>query len=73
MTQITAKLPESLVKDIDAAAEKLRRSRADIVRQAIEYYLADVQDLAKAVETLRDPADPIMDWEKVKRELLAKN
>ena len=71
MTQITARLPDELVSMLDAAAAKLRRSRADVVRQAVEYYLDDFEDISQAIGVLRDPADPVLDWEKVKRELLA--
>ena len=45
MTQITARLPESVVEALDAAATHLRRSRAEVVRQAIERYLEDFDDL----------------------------
>jgi transposase len=71
MTQVTARLPEELVASIDAAARSLNRSRAEVIRQAIEYYLADVDDLRLALESLRDPADPVLDWDEVKRGLLA--
>lgn len=70
MTQITARLPDSVVDDLDLAASQLRRSRADIIRQAIERYLEDFDDLTIAVERLRDPNDPVLDWDKVRRELL---
>ncbi len=72
MAQITARLPENLVKSLDSAARQLKRTRADIVRQAVEYYLDDLEDLSRALEVLRDPSDPVLDWEKVKLELLAK-
>lgn len=71
MTQVTARLPDELVASIDAAARSLNRSRAEVIRHAVEYYLADVDDLQLALESLRDPADPILDWDEVKRELLA--
>lgn len=71
MTQVTARLPDDLVASIDAAARSLNRSRAEIIRQAIEYYLSDVDDLGLALERLQDPADPVLDWDEVKRELLA--
>ena len=71
MTQVTARLPEDLVKNIDDAARSLNRSRAQIIRQAIEYYLADVDDLRLRLESLKDPADPVLDWDEVKRDLLA--
>ena len=70
MTQITARVPDELVEALDAAATQLRRSRAAIVRQALERYLEDFDDLAVAVERLRDPADPVLDWDEVRRELL---
>ena len=73
MTQITARLPDKLIKSLDAAARELKRNRADIVRQAIEHYLENYDDLARAVERLRDPTDPVLDWEEVKRDLLAKD
>ena len=71
MTQVTARLPDELVKSIDDAARSLNRSRAEIIRQAVEYYLADVDDLRLAIESLKDPADPVLDWDEVKRDLLA--
>ena len=70
-TQITARLPNELAEGLDAAAAALKRSRAEIVRQAIESYLEDFDDLSVAVERLRDPADPVLDWEDVRRELLS--
>ena len=70
MTQITARVPDALVEALDAAAMELKRSRADVVRQALERYLEDFDDLAVAVERLRDPADPVLDWDQVRRELL---
>ena len=69
-TQITARLPNELAESLDAAAGALKRSRAEIVRQAIELYLEDFDDLSVAVERLRDPADPVLDWDEVRRELL---
>lgn len=71
MSQITARLPDELVKSLDIAAAQLRRTRAEIVRQAVEYYLEDFEDISRAIEVLRDPADPVLDWEQVKRDLLA--
>ena len=70
MSQITARLPDALVGALDAAAKELNRSRADIVRQAIERYLEDFHDLATALERLRDPTDPVLDWDDVRRDVL---
>ena len=73
MSQITARLPDEVIEALDAAARQLRRSRAEIVRQAVERYLEDFDDLTVAVERLRDPNDPVLDWEQVKRGLLDKD
>lgn len=70
MSQITARVPDSLVEALDAAAVELKRSRATLVRQALERYLEDYNDLSVAIERLRDPSDPVLDWDKVRNELL---
>ena len=70
VSQITARLPDTVVEALDAAAAALHRSRAEIIRQAVERYLEDFDDLSVALERLRDPADPVLDWETVRDELL---
>jgi transposase len=70
MTQITARVPDDIARQIDEAAARLNRSRAEVVRQALEYYLEDLEDLKLGIERLRDPADPILEWDDVRRELL---
>ncbi len=73
MSQIVARLPDTVVDALDAAAHRLKRSRAEIVRQAVERYLEDFDDLSVAVDPLRDPTDPVLDWDRVRRELLDTN
>ncbi len=70
MRQITARVPDALVEALDLAAEELNRSRADIVRQAVERYLEDFDDLTVALQRLRDPSDPVLDWDQARHELL---
>ena len=70
MTQITARIPDELAVALDAAAAQLKRSRAEVVRQALERYLEDFDDLSVALDRLRDPSDPVVDWDEVRRELL---
>ena len=70
MTQITARIPDELVAELDQAAAHLRRSRAEVVRQAIERYLEDFDDLSRAVQRLQDPSDPVLDWDEVRDELV---
>ena len=66
MSQITAHLPDELVEALDTVARQLNRSRAEIVRHAIERYLADFDDLSVALERLQDPSDPVLDWDTVR-------
>ena len=73
MTQITARVPDELAQAVDAAAASLRRSRADVVRQALEKYVEDFDDLTVALQRLQDPADPVLDWDDVRREILGPN
>ena len=70
MNQVTARLPDELAKALDAAAERLQRSRAYLIRQALQRYLEDLDDLNVALERLRDPSDPALDWADVRSELL---
>lgn len=70
MPQVSARLPSELIVEMDQAATRLHRTRAEIVRQAVEYYLNDLEDLHQGLERLQDPADPLLDWEEVRRELL---
>ena len=70
MAQITARVPDEVAEALDAAAAALKRSRAEVIRQALESYLEDFDDLTVALERLRDPSDPVLDWDEVRRELL---
>lgn len=73
MTQVTARMPDHLVAELDAAAKRLNRTRADILRQAAEAYLEDHDDLRVAMERLQDPTDPVLDWDDVRRELVGQD
>ena len=70
MSQITARLPDAVIAELDVAASHLNRSRGEVIRQAIEYYLEDFNDLSVVIERLRDLSDPVLDWDQVRRELL---
>ena len=68
--QVTARLPDPVIDALDTAARQLRRSRAEVIRLAVERYLEDFDDLSVAIDRLRDPSDPVLDWDGVRRELL---
>jgi len=54
VVQVTARLSDGPSAELDAAAEQLKRSRDDVIRQAIDYYLDDVEDLSSAAMALAD-------------------
>ena len=68
--QISARLPDSLVEQLDKTAMKLRCSRTDVVRLALEHYLDDFDGASLAIDRLLDPNDPVLDWDRVRREIL---
>ncbi len=70
MSQITAQVPDTLLEELDTAAAELELSRAEIVRHALERYLEDFEDLTVSQERLRDPTDPVLDWNQVRHELI---
>ena len=67
--QVTVRLPDA-VEDLEKAATQLRRSRAEVIRLAVERNIEDFDDLSVAIDRLRDPRDPVLDWGEVRRELL---
>lgn len=71
MHQITAQIPDVLVEELDTAAKDSNQSREDIVRQAIEWYLEDLNDIRIAQERLDDLTGPVLDWDRVRHELPA--
>lgn len=73
MPQVSARLPDELVEEMDRAAGRLQRTRAELIRQAVEYFLDDFEDLQLGLERLQDPSDPILDWADVRRELLSQH
>ena len=73
MSQITARLPDAVIAELDVAASHLKRSRAEVIRQAIEIYLEDFNDLSVSIERLLNPSDPVLDWDQVRGELLDMN
>lgn len=73
MVQVTAKIDDQLVKSLDKVARRLGRTRADLVRRAVEHYLADYEDLSDAIDRLRDPADKEVDWDSARHELFTQD
>jgi predicted transcriptional regulator len=65
MTVVSARLPDELVRNIDETAQSMNQSRADIIRRAVELYLADVEEQWSTLDRLSVPTGLTFDWEEV--------
>lgn len=72
MRQVTVRLPEPLIEEIDRAARQQLRTRTDLVRQAVETYLDDIEDITLGLKAMANPADAVLDWRDVRRVLLGR-
>ena len=66
LARIRVGLPPEQLERLDEAGHLLHRSRAAIIRRAVESYLDDLDDVTVAVERIRDSDDPGLDWDQVK-------
>lgn len=73
MSVVSARLPDDLVQCIDDTARSMNRSRAEVIRKAVELYLADVQEQWSTLDRLSIPATLTFDWDDVERTLLSKD
>ena len=73
MAEISATVPDELVKALDEVSQATKQSRNDLIRQAVESYLEDLQDAALALERLNDENDRFLDWEEMKNDLLGQD
>ena len=72
MVQITTRVSESVAKALDEVASRQGRSREGLVREIIEQYVEELDDLSITLKRLQDPLDPVEDWDEVRRVLLDK-
>ena len=70
MVKISVRVPDNLLEALDRAAAESDTSRADVVRQALQRYVEDDEDLNLAVKRLHDPADSTLSWHEVRNKLL---
>ena len=73
MTQVSARLLDEVVRHVDLAARRLKRSRAEVIRQALEYYLDDQEDPTLGLERLQHPANQVLEWDEVRHGLLGED
>ena len=57
---VATRFPENIIAELDQVARERKRTRAEIIREAVDIYLRDWADYAIALERLRDPHDPIL-------------
>ena len=65
-TSITVRVPDNLVNQLDELAVSLERSRAFLVKKAMEMYLSEYTDYIIALERLRDKDDTIISSQEMK-------
>jgi predicted DNA-binding protein len=65
-TSITVRVPDNLADQLDELAVTLERSRAYLVKKAMEMYLSEYADYLIALERLRDKDDDIISSQEMK-------
>ena len=57
---VATRFPENIIAELDEVARERKRTRAEIIREAVALYLREWADYAIALERMRDPHDPIL-------------
>jgi predicted DNA-binding protein len=65
-TSITVRVPDTLADQLDELALSLERSRAYLVKKAMEMYISEYADYFIALERLRDKDDDIISAQEMK-------
>ena len=65
----TVRLSDDLSSKLDQAVTRTRRSRSSLLREALERFLEDTEDLEIALSRLRDPGSEWVSHAQVVREL----
>lgn len=68
-TAISIRLPEELVRELDALASMTDRSRTYIIKKAISEYLREYSDYLIALERLTDKDDRIISGKELRERL----
>jgi len=65
----TVRLPDELAARLDNLAKITKRSKASFIREALEKFLAEQEDLEIALSRIREPEAEWIDHEEVRRSL----
>ena len=66
---VATRFTDEVLAELDQVARELRRTRAELVRRAVEIYLAEYADHQIALDRLNDPNDPVVSTEQLWHEL----
>jgi metal-responsive CopG/Arc/MetJ family transcriptional regulator len=69
MSYITARLADQLILELDRVANETRRTRSDLVREALERYLESIREVRQALEQNEGREDRVVDWETIRRQI----
>ena len=73
MIQITTRVSEVVAKELDEVAVHFNNNRSEVLRQAIDRFLEEVEDASISLDRLKDPDANWLDWDDVKREFQDKD
>ncbi len=68
-TVVATRFSDEVLAELDQVARELRRTRAEVVRRAVEIYLAEYADHQIALQRLNDPDDPLLSTQEMWKEL----
>ena len=70
---VATRFPRETIDELDAVARERRRTRAEIVREAVDVYLTRWADYAIALDRLHDPTDEVVEapafWDEIEDEI----
>jgi len=66
---ISIRISDALASRLSEIAEETERPKSFHVQKALEAYLSDLAELQIAIDRLRDPSDPAVSLEDMRKEL----
>lgn len=66
---VATRFSDEVLAELDEVASELRRTRAEVVRRAVEIYLAHYADHQIALQRLNAPDEPLLTTQELWNEL----
>ena len=66
---VSVRLPDDLARYLDEIAKETERPRSFHIQKALETYIEDFADLRIALDRLRDPKDPVLSGNELRKSL----